>query len=125
VIFDHVHIYCTSMDASERFFVDVLAASVVERRGTTVVLDLGGGSVLLRPQLAGEQLGPAGTPRFGVDHIGLRVPDVPAAVEQLRARGGEVDPPREVRPGVFVAFVRGPDNVRVELLSRAGEERKS
>jgi catechol 2,3-dioxygenase-like lactoylglutathione lyase family enzyme len=124
VIFDHVHVYCTSVATSERFFVDVLAASVVERRGTTVVLDLGGGSVLLRPQLAAEQLGPAGPSRFGVDHIGLRVPDVPAAAERLRARGGEVDPPRELRPGVFVAFVHGPDRVRVELLSRGGEEKK-
>ena len=119
MIFDHVHVYCTSVEASEKFFVGVLEATVTERRGATVVLDLGGGSVLLRPRLTGEELGPAGSPRFGVDHIGLRVDDVPSAVALLRDRGGEVDPPRELRPGVFVAFVRGPDNVRVELLSRA------
>jgi catechol 2,3-dioxygenase-like lactoylglutathione lyase family enzyme len=103
----------------------VLGAEVTERRGTTVVLDLGGGSVLLRPQLAGETLDPAGRPRFGADHIGLRVADVPSAAEDLRARGGVVDPPRELRPGVFVTFVHGPDHVRVELLSRAGEEKSS
>lgn len=124
MIFDHVHIYCTSVADSERFFVGVLGATVAERRGTTVVLDLGGGSVLLRPQLTNEDLGPAGASRFGVDHIGLRVPDVPAAVADLQKKGGDVDPPRELRPGVFVAFVHGPDRVRVELLSRAGEEKK-
>jgi catechol 2,3-dioxygenase-like lactoylglutathione lyase family enzyme len=124
--FDHAHVYCTDVPASERFFVDVLAARVTERRGTTVVLDFGGGSVLLRPQLAGETLGPAGSPRFGIDHLGIRVADVPAAVAELRERGGEISgPPRELRPGVFVAFVQGPDNVRVELLSRARQEGNS
>lgn len=124
MIFDHVHVYCTSVAGSERFFVDILGATVAGRRGTTVVLDLGGGSILLRPQLANEELGPAGASRFGVDHIGLRVRDVPAAVADLKKRGGDVDLPRELRPGVFVAFVHGPDRVRVELLSRAGEEKK-
>jgi catechol 2,3-dioxygenase-like lactoylglutathione lyase family enzyme len=123
MIFDHVHIYCTDVPASETFFTGVLGAAVTERRGATVVLDLSGGTVLLRPQLTGEALDPAGRPRFGIDHIGLRVADVPAAAEELRARGGVVDPPRELRPGVFVAFVHGPDHVRIELLSRAGEEK--
>jgi hypothetical protein len=37
----------------------------------------------------------------------------------LRARGAVISSgPRELRPGVFVAFVQGPDQVRVELLSR-------
>jgi catechol 2,3-dioxygenase-like lactoylglutathione lyase family enzyme len=118
--FDHAHIYCTDVAASERFFVDVLAAKVSERRGATVVLDFGGTPVLLRPRLAGEDLGPAGPARFGVDHLGVRVDDVPQAAAELQSRGGVLSgPPRELRPGVFVAFVEGPDHVRVELLSRA------
>jgi catechol 2,3-dioxygenase-like lactoylglutathione lyase family enzyme len=123
--FDHTHVYCTEVEASERFFVDVLAATVSERRGTTVVLDFGGATVLLRPRLAGEDLGPAGPARFGVDHLGVRVDDVPAAAAELQSRGGVLSgPPRELRPGVFVAFVEGPDKVRVELLSRAAKGNK-
>lgn len=121
--FDHVHVYCTDILASERWFVDLLDARVTERRGSpatpTVALDLGGVSVLLRPRLPGESLGPPGPARFGSDHMGLRVADVPETVEELRARGAEISgEPRELRPGVFVAFVQGPDRVRVELLSR-------
>jgi catechol 2,3-dioxygenase-like lactoylglutathione lyase family enzyme len=118
--FDHAHVYCTDVAASERFFVDVLAATVTERRGATVVLDFGGASVLLRPRLPDEDLGPPGRPRFGVDHLGIRVDDVPGAAAELERRGGRIGgPPRELRPGVFVAFVEGPDHVRIELLSRA------
>jgi catechol 2,3-dioxygenase-like lactoylglutathione lyase family enzyme len=121
--FDHVHLYCTDPGATERWFVSVIGASVTERRGTaerpTVVLDVGGGRIQLRGQLPGEDLAADGPSRFGIDHIGLLVPDVPAAIERLRARGAEVvSPPRELRPGVFVAFVEGPDRIRVELLSR-------
>lgn len=121
--FDHVHVYCTDIHASERWFVDLLDARVTERRGSpaapTVALDLGGVTVLLRPRLAGESLGPPGPARFGSDHMGLRVESVPDAVARLRARGAVISSePRELRPGVFVAFVQGPDQVRVELLSR-------
>jgi glyoxylase I family protein len=122
--FDHVHVYCTDLTASERFFVHMLDARVVERRGSaespTVALDFGGVSVLLRSRLAGEALADAGPPRFGSDHMGVRVASVPEAVAELRRRGAVISAePRELRPGVFVAFVEGPDKVRVELLSRA------
>lgn len=122
-LFDHVHIYCSNLEASERWFVDVVGAEIVERRGTpthpTIALRLGGGSLLLRGRLDAEELDAAGPPRFGTDHIGLLVPDVPTTIAELRRRGAEVSSePRELRPGVFVAFVRGPDGVRLELLQR-------
>ena len=45
--------------------------------------------------------------------------DVFGAVEELRSKGAEiVVEPHEIRPGVKIAFVRGPENVRIELLER-------
>jgi catechol 2,3-dioxygenase-like lactoylglutathione lyase family enzyme len=121
--FDHVHFYCTDIAASESWFVNVLGAAVTERRGSaafpTIVISLGGGKILLRKQLEGESLGAPGAPRFGLDHFGLLADDVRDTVEDLRARGAVVSSePRELRPGVFVAFVSGPDNVRVEIVQR-------
>jgi catechol 2,3-dioxygenase-like lactoylglutathione lyase family enzyme len=122
-VFDHVHFYCTDIEASENWFINVLGAELVERRGSaeypTVVVSVGGGKILLRKKLAGETLEQAGSPRFGLDHFGLLANDVQIAVEEYRARGAVVSSePRELRPGVFVAFISGPDNVRVELLQK-------
>ena len=122
-LFDHVHIYCSNLATTERWFVDVMGAEVIDRRGSgnhpTVALRLGGGSLLLRGRLEGEELAAAGPPRFGVDHLGLLVSDVGSVITELRRRGAEVSSePRELRAGVYMAFVRGPDQVRIELVQR-------
>ena len=121
--FDHVHFYCTDIAASEGWFVNVLGAELIERRGSeeypTVVVSLGGGKILLRKQLEGENLDASGAPRFGLDHFGLLADNVRDTVEEFRTRGAVVSSePRELRPGVFVAFVSGPDDIRVEILQR-------
>jgi catechol 2,3-dioxygenase-like lactoylglutathione lyase family enzyme len=57
--------------------------------------------------------------QFGLDHFGLLVNDVYAAVEMLRGRGAVIDTePFDFMPGSRLAFVRGPGNVRVELTQR-------
>jgi lactoylglutathione lyase len=121
--FDHVHFYCTDIEATENWFINILGAELVERRGPaeypTVVVSVGGGKILLRKQLAGESLNAAGAPRFGLDHFGLLAEDVRETVEEYRSRGAVVSAePRELRPGVFIAFVSGPDNIRVEILQK-------
>jgi predicted enzyme related to lactoylglutathione lyase len=57
---------------------------------------------------------------IGLDHFGLRVQDIDATAAELKRRGADVDEPRTIRPGVRVAFVRAPENVRIELLQREG-----
>jgi hypothetical protein len=38
---------------------------------------------------------------------------------ELKRRGAEfVSEPRTVRPGLKIAFIRGPENIRIELLER-------
>ena len=56
---------------------------------------------------------------MGLDHFGLRVDDMDAAVAELKRRGAHFSvEPRTIRPGVRIAFVQAPDNVRIELLER-------
>jgi lactoylglutathione lyase len=43
------------------------------------------------------------------------------AAAELKRRGATfIMEPRTIRPGVKIAFIKAPDNVRIELLERAG-----
>jgi catechol 2,3-dioxygenase-like lactoylglutathione lyase family enzyme len=122
--FDHLHVFCSDLAATERWFVEGLGASLVGRReargAVTVELALGGATVLLRGARPGEQLAPAGARQFGADHFGLRVVDVDATIAELRGRGVAIDvEPWDFSPTMRIAFVKGPDNLRVELVQTA------
>jgi catechol 2,3-dioxygenase-like lactoylglutathione lyase family enzyme len=58
-------------------------------------------------------------PHLGLEHIGLGVDDLDAAVAALRAKGADIPiGPLAGGPGFRLAFVRGPEGVMVELLQR-------
>lgn len=119
--FHHIHIFCADLETTERWFVEGVGATLVGRadsRGVTgVTLNLGGANVLLRPAREGESLASAGARHFGADHFGLRVDDVDATVEELRGRGVEIEvEPWDFSPGSRIAFIKGPDEVRIELV---------
>jgi catechol 2,3-dioxygenase-like lactoylglutathione lyase family enzyme len=55
----------------------------------------------------------------GLDHIGLRVNNIDDVCAELKAKGAEFTiEPKTIRPGVRIAFVRGPQGVLIELLDR-------
>ncbi|MGE3270047.1 MAG: VOC family protein [Chloroflexota bacterium] len=119
--FHHIHVFCSDLEATERWFTEGVGATVVERRDSRgvpgVVLNLGGANVLLRPAREGENLASAGARHFGADHFGLRVDDVDAAVAELRSRGVFIEvEPWDFSPGSRIAFIKGPDEVRIELV---------
>jgi lactoylglutathione lyase len=119
--FNHIHVFCSDLDATERWFVDGVGAEFVGRadsRGVPgVTLRLGGARVLLRPAREGEDLAAAGARHFGADHFGLQVADVDATVETLRQRGVFIEvEPWDFAPTTRIAFIKGPDEVRIELV---------
>ena len=123
--FNHIHVFCSDLGATERWFVDGMGARVVEHRESrgvpATVLDLGGARVLLRPGREGENLAPAGARHYGTDHFGLGVADVDAAVAELKKRGVFIEvEPWDFSPGSRIAFVKGPDDVRIELVQSRG-----
>ena len=84
-------------------------------------LDINGLTVFIArvPPEADIQQAPV-DPHLGLDHFGLKVDNLDAAYAELKRRGAEFAvEPRTIRPGVKIAFVRGPDNVRIELLERS------
>ena len=85
-----------------------------------VDLDLNGLTIFIAAVPADASLPTApAEPYIGLDHLGLRVDDVDAATAELKRRGAQVlVEPKTIRPGVRIAFIQGPDNVRIELLAR-------
>jgi catechol 2,3-dioxygenase-like lactoylglutathione lyase family enzyme len=121
--FGHVHVYCSDLEKTERWFVDGVGAEFVTKRESSgtpgVELRLGGQQLLLRGAREGENMAAAGSRHFGTDHFGLNVKDVDGVVERMRSRGVEIEvEPWDIRPGTRIAFIQGPDNVRIELVQR-------
>jgi catechol 2,3-dioxygenase-like lactoylglutathione lyase family enzyme len=119
--FNHIHVFCSDLAATERWFVDGVGAELVEHRESrgvpATVLRLGGAQIYLRPGREGEDLAPAGARHFGADHFGVTVSDVDATVAELKQRGVFVEvEPWDFSPGSRIAFIKGPDEVRIELV---------
>ena len=118
--FHHVHIICKDLEKMIRFFTEVLAARLIDRRkfGTAegASLELDGTTVNLRVAREDEQMvGDASQPTYGFDHIGLGVKDIQKAFGDLTARGYSFSmPPTEI-PGMKIAFFKGPEDITIEL----------
>jgi lactoylglutathione lyase len=112
----HMHVVCSDLAATERWFVDGLGADLVERRESrglpTSELRLAGMRLLLRASATDL----ASEPRYGLDHFALHVDGVDALVEQLRSRGVDIARNPADSPTNRVAFIRGPDGLVIELV---------
>jgi catechol 2,3-dioxygenase-like lactoylglutathione lyase family enzyme len=119
---DHVHLRSRDAVKAAAFYVDTFGAREVKRVGEDpvqrVVLDLGGLTVFI--EQAPDQVAPAtATPCLGLEHIGLRVADIEAAMADLTARGVPIRTGITERgPGLRIAFVEGPDGALIEILER-------
>jgi catechol 2,3-dioxygenase-like lactoylglutathione lyase family enzyme len=83
-------------------------------------LNLGGVAVFIA-QVPPDQAvaAPPKPPYLGLEHIGLRVDGIDQVVAELKQKGAEFTvEPKTIRPGVRIAFLRGPQNVHIELLDR-------
>jgi lactoylglutathione lyase len=59
------------------------------------------------------------TPYMGLEHIGLTVENIDAAVAELKGKGVPFTmEPKTIRPGVRIAFLTAPQNVSIELIQR-------
>jgi lactoylglutathione lyase len=127
--YDHVHLRSADPDAMGRFFETMFGAEVrrdIYPPGTLypgqirVSMTLGGQKILVAPTHPHDPTAAAPTfPYYGVEHIGLTVDDVDAAVAELREKGADIAiGPLTRNPGLRLAFVRGPEGVMVELVQR-------
>ena len=124
--YDHIHVRTKDPEGMASFFETMFGAKVlrlIQSDGVPRVdLDVNGLAIFIAsvPPEEHIDLSPR-DPHLGLDHFGFRVDDIDGAVEDLRSKGAEIYvEPRTIRPGVRIAFVRGPDDVRIELLQRDG-----
>ena len=123
-VYDHIHLRTRDPKGMADYFHKMFDATIIESvqsDGTPRVdLDIDGLMVFIAPVAADANI--AASPRdphLGLDHFGFRVDSVDETVAELKRRGADIiDEPRTIRPGVRIAFVRAPDDVRIELLER-------
>ena len=123
--YDHIHLRSKNPMDLAKYFETMFDARIIESIQSDgqprIDLDINGLAVFIAsvPQDA-DMVGSPSDPHLGLDHFGFRVDNIDAAVDDLKSRGAQMAvEPHDIRPGVRIAFVMAPDNVRIELLQRS------
>jgi catechol 2,3-dioxygenase-like lactoylglutathione lyase family enzyme len=121
--FEHIHLRSPDPEATATFYERMFGARLI--RSTQdgkprVDVELGGMQVFIAAVVAdGKTADPPETPYQGLDHFGLTVTGIDAVVAELKQKGAEITrEPVTIRPGVRIAFLRGPEKVSIELIER-------
>jgi catechol 2,3-dioxygenase-like lactoylglutathione lyase family enzyme len=120
--FDHIHLRSPDAEAAAKFYVECFGAIITDRvrngAALRVVMDLVGVTLFIEEVPATTPAAPV-PPHQGIEHIGLKVTDMDAAVAALKASGVRFTAePSSPRPGLRIAFLAAPDGVTVEILQR-------
>jgi lactoylglutathione lyase len=122
--YDHIHLRSPDAEATARWYETMFGAEIIRSVQSDgrprLDLNLGGVAVFIA-QVPPEQAvaAPPQPPYLGLEHIGLRVSKIDDVVAELKSKGAEFTvEPKTIRPGVRIAFLRGPQNVHIELLDR-------
>jgi catechol 2,3-dioxygenase-like lactoylglutathione lyase family enzyme len=123
--YDHVHLRSPDPEATARWYETMFGAEILRSTQSDgrarLDMNLGGLTLFIAP--VNPQTGAAEAPiapYVGLEHIGLRVTGIDAVIAELEGKGAEVTMrPTTIRPGVRIAFLRGPEGVPIEILDRA------
>jgi catechol 2,3-dioxygenase-like lactoylglutathione lyase family enzyme len=124
--YDHIHLRSPNPSKTAQWYHQMFGARIRETpqpSGTNRVdLDLNGLTIYVAGALpSGEELQGLRSSHYGLDHFGLRVDNLDEAVAELRSRGAEFSmEPRTTPSGLKIAFVRGPEDVRIEVVQNPG-----
>ena len=121
--YDHIHLRSPDPEATAAFYERMFGAEIirsVQQGKPRIDMKVGGANVFIAQVLPdGKTNPPPRTPYQGLDHFGLSVTGIDAIVAELKAKGAEFTmEPVDIRPGVRIAFLRGPEGVSIELLER-------
>ena len=124
--FHHIHLRSPDPEATADYYRETFGAEIARSiypAGSQyagkprLAMNLGGQRILIAPAHPGKPNGAPEAPYFGVEHIGLTVQDLDAAVMELAAKGAEfAQKPAATATGNRNAFVRAPQGVLVEII---------
>lgn len=119
--FDHVHLRTPDPEATAAWYEKTLGAQInrsMQNGKPRIDMKIGGSNIFLIA--TDEKSAPAPVaPYAGIDHFGLIVEDLDAAYAELKAKGVVFTmEPTQLRPGIRISFIRGPENVSIEILER-------
>ncbi|MEW6333136.1 MAG: VOC family protein [Thermodesulfobacteriota bacterium] len=119
--FYHLHVVSRDPQATAQFYRRMFDAKVIETIQTDgkprIDVDLSGLPIYIYRAAPQEDLPSCPPGRYlGLDHFALLVKNLDEAVADLRKRGAEfTTEPVTLRPGLRIAFIRGPENSRIEI----------
>lgn len=121
--YDHIHLRSPDPEATAKWYEHMFGAQIMRTMqggSARIDLKLGGMDIFIAPVSPGSAVNPPPvTPYQGLDHFGLSVTGIDAVAAELKAKGAEFTmEPTEIRPGVRICFVRGPQGVSIEVLER-------
>ena len=125
VVYGHHHLAVSDVEAHRKFWIETLGgAPATVGAGTTEAIAFPNVFLLLRPQAPS-----GGTKGSTVNHIGFSVPNLRQVLDRVTANGFRIVTREEVAatqavengiavlgPTAAIAFVMGPDDVKVELV---------
>jgi catechol 2,3-dioxygenase-like lactoylglutathione lyase family enzyme len=120
---DHVHLRSPNPEATAAFFEKMFGAEIIrtmQQGKPRIDMKVGGADVFIAEVTPDAKVNPPPrTPYQGLDHFGLTVKGIDDVVAELKAKGAEFTmEPNTIRPGVRIAFLRGPEGISIELLER-------
>jgi len=120
---EHIHLRSPDPAATAAWYEDKLGAGIIRTPqpdgSTRFDLDLTGQKIFIAKADPAQTGAPPAIPYMGLEHIGLTVEDLDAAVTELKGKGVAFTmEPKTIRPGVRIAFLTAPQNVSIELIQR-------
>ena len=123
--FYHIHLFSREPLATAQYYHRMFGAKILESVQSDgkrrIDLDINGLAIFIL-RVPPEQDLPAGPsgPRLGLDHFGFLVSNLDETAARLKSLGAKfAEEPRTLRPGVKIAYVQAPENVRIELVERS------
>jgi catechol 2,3-dioxygenase-like lactoylglutathione lyase family enzyme len=124
--FDHIHIYSKEPEEAAKFYMQCFGSEKLYQKmgtgGLRIFLLLGGQIIVIGPFPSDRGVSSGDLDenpyqhQIGLDHFGIRVKDLGAAIQELREQGVQIlAEPVSGSSGISYAFIAGPDGVIIEL----------
>ncbi len=123
--YDHIHLRTRDPEATAQYYNKIFDAQIIESiqsdGQSRIDLDISGLTIFIAKAPPDDDVPDAPSDAYlGLDHFGLQVDNLEEAATELNRRGAHfTTEPFQLRPGLKIAFIQAPDNVRIELLERA------